>query len=371
MRSTALSSHFVGKTGQLDFTIGQTSCLTVDVAHQLSFLLFNPNYMDKKDSNSEALMSKGLKWFLGVIFILAGLAVLNTDTIYGLSIAAAGAVILPPTVDGINKEMKGGYTWWKQIVLVFCLPIGGILISDLVTEKRLETNSTQSQVIEEDLIADDAVPIGDRYVYDDTGLVTEIQDHVGVSSEPNLKSQVDEIKFGEKVTVYEEDEVSGYSLVRYTHHYEQDGQALTSEAEGWIGTVFLISPEEYALALNPGLVFNSLWVSKTILGDPRANVTITNNTGKDIDGIKLNIIAVNNFGEIVGNSISGDTNIPAYSQSKISNGAKETLSWDLYFYESTTSISIEITEVSYSDGTSWNGSLVTSMADFFEKTLSN
>ncbi len=121
--------------------------------------------------------------------------------------------------------------------------------------------------------------------------------------------------------------------------------------------------------LNPGLEITDQWVSKNSIGTPQVNITVKNSTGKDIDGLKVQVLGINNFGEFVNANISGDSYFYGYSQQTITNGSTKTLTWSMYLFDSTTSTWTNIYELHFTDGSSWEGRIADMMTEF-DETLS-
>jgi hypothetical protein len=93
-------------------------------------------------------------------------------------------------------------------------------------------------------------------------------------------------------------------------------------------------------------------VSQDVIGTPQANLTVKNNSTKEVDGIKVTIKTFNNFGEPA-NGFLTDNTYSGISQEHIAAGKTAELSWTMYNYDTTSKIEPTITSIHFTDGTSW------------------
>jgi uncharacterized membrane protein len=93
-------------------------------------------------------------------------------------------------------------------------------------------------------------------------------------------------------------------------------------------------------------------VGQDMIGTPQANVTFKNTSKKEIDGIKARIKTFNNFDEPV-NGFMSDNTFDAISQDKIAAGKINTSVWTMYNFDTTSKIKVEVYNVHFTDGTTW------------------
>lgn len=92
-----------------------------------------------------------------------------------------------------------------------------------------------------------------------------------------------------------------------------------------------------------------------VIGQPVIFVNLSNNTDKTIDGFKVRVTATNNFGEVIRGFGYGDDGMTLVGQMQIGPGASSGFGryWTMHGFESGTKFHIVLTDIHFTDGTSW------------------
>ena len=99
----------------------------------------------------------------------------------------------------------------------------------------------------------------------------------------------------------------------------------------------------------------SATVSYNSIGTPEVNLTVKNLTKKTIVAYRMNVRAYDDFDRRADSWATNDNLFKGISQNNsISSGTSQTDTWDLTFYDLATQVKyVKITEVRFSDGTTW------------------
>jgi len=99
----------------------------------------------------------------------------------------------------------------------------------------------------------------------------------------------------------------------------------------------------------------SATVSYNSIGTPEVNLTVKNLTKKTIVAYRMNVRAYDDFDRRANSWATNDNLFKGISQNNsIGSGSSQTDTWDLTFYDLATQVKyVKITEVRFSDGTSW------------------
>jgi hypothetical protein len=108
-------------------------------------------------------------------------------------------------------------------------------------------------------------------------------------------------------------------------------------------------------ANTPPVAIVSSYISHNSIGTPELNVTVQNTGDKEIDAFKIQAICYNSFGEKTGNNSGVFNGIAQNKTIKPNNGSNmySPFTWNLALYENTTKADVTITEVHFTDGTTW------------------
>jgi len=321
------------------------------------------------ESKSQGILSKILGWSAGFLILMASTAVFVVSGVTsGVVVVLCGLLIIPPVQQGalrlVGMKRIRGLSILLFIVAVFAM---GTLSPYRASDERNRiyeelTQSTQNRS-----------PIAERYVHDASFISQQVGANV-VYVYPSVNensNSVDSVNLGTKVKVYEENHELRRSLIGYNFNRKNvlTGKQETVVGAAWIDTKNLFDELEYKKLENPGIEVTRQWVTQNSIGVPVVNLTLSNSTGKDIDGVRVRTVGVNNFGEFVRNSISGDDEFIGYSQDVIKNQSSSTVSWTLNLFDSVTSTSTSIYELHFTDGTKWVGNITHTMDELLNKFI--
>ncbi len=173
-----------------------------------------------------------------------------------------------------------------------------------------------------------------------------------------------EIGSGQELDVYNDNKESGFSLVKLTMFDTKKAEDVT--LVGWVESKYILDKSAYEKSAFP-VKITKQWVTQNSIGVPIVNLTILNNSGKDIDGLKVRVEGINNFSELVKEDITGNEFFYGYSQELFKKGTSETYPWTMNLFESVKATWSSVYELHFTDGSTWKGSVSDMMPEFIKK----
>lgn len=109
-------------------------------------------------------------------------------------------------------------------------------------------------------------------------------------------------------------------------------------------------------AIKPPVTLNSITVTPNVIGEPKVHLTLTNNSGKTIDALKVHIYAYDNYGTQLSQFGYGDDYFSGISQDPIPAGTTTEGNgrfWTLHGFDSGRRFVVRLMSLHFSDGSEW------------------
>lgn len=109
-------------------------------------------------------------------------------------------------------------------------------------------------------------------------------------------------------------------------------------------------------AIKPPVTLDSITVTPNAIGEPKVHLTLTNNSGKTIDALKVRIYAYDNYGTQLSQFGYGDDYFSGISQDPVPAGTTTEGNgrfWTLHGFDSGRRFVVRLMSLHFSDGSEW------------------